>query len=154
MAAARSTFEVITAFSKIFRFLKVTAIGLARSKIDVWIEVIQMSNKRSGLFIGGLLVGSAIGAVAGLLVAPRTGKETRRILKKSVEAMPALAEDLSTSVQLQADRLSESAMLHWDETLIRLKEAIAAGLEATQRERQILSDTEAQVSPPPRPSVR
>ncbi|MEG3846226.1 YtxH domain-containing protein [Microcoleus sp. herbarium19] len=113
-----------------------------------------MSNKRSGLFIGGLLVGSAIGAVTGLLIAPRTGKETRQILKKSAEAMPALAEDLSTSVQLQADRLSETAIRNWDETLIRLKEAIAAGLEATQRERQTLSETEAEVSPPSRPPAR
>jgi gas vesicle protein len=113
-----------------------------------------MSNKRSGLFIGGLLVGSAIGAVTGLLMAPRTGKETRQILKKSAEAVPALAEDLSTSVQLQADRLSETALRNWDETLVRLKEAIAAGLEATQRERQTLSETEVEVSPPSRPSVR
>ncbi|MEK0180884.1 MAG: YtxH domain-containing protein [Oscillatoriales cyanobacterium] len=108
-----------------------------------------MSNKRSGLFIGGLLVGSAIGALTGLLMAPRTGKQTRQILKKSAEAMPELAEDLSTSVQLQADRLSESALLHWDETLIRLKEAIAAGLEATQRERQTLSETEVATTTSP-----
>jgi gas vesicle protein len=124
-------------------------------KIGLGTEVIKMSTKRSGLFIGGLLVGSAIGAVTGLLMAPRTGKETRQILKKSADALPELAEDLSTSVQLQADRLSESAMRNWDETLIRLKEAIAAGLEATQRERQILSsETEAEVSPPSRPPIR
>lgn len=110
-----------------------------------------MSTKRLGLFIGGLIVGSAIGAVTGLLVAPRTGKETRQILKKSADALPELAEDLSTSVQLQADRLSELAMRNWDETLIRLKEAIAAGLEATQRERQTLSEIEAERTSPSRP---
>ena len=93
-------------------------------------------------------------AVTGLLMAPRTGKETRQILKKSADALPELAEDLSTSVQLQADRLSETAIRNWDETLIRLKEAIAAGLEATQRERQTLSETEAEVSPPSRPPIR
>lgn len=131
--------------------MKVAAIGLSSTKIALRRQVIKMSNKRSGLFIGGLLVGSAIGAVTGLLVAPRTGKETRQILKKSAEALPELAEDLSTSVQLQADRLSESALRNWDETLIRLKEAIAAGLEATVRERQILSETEPEISPPPRP---
>jgi gas vesicle protein len=102
-----------------------------------------MSSKRSGLFIGGLLVGSAIGAVTGLLMAPRPGKETRQILKKSADALPELAEDLSTSV-----------LRNWDETLVRLKEAIAAGLEATQRERQTLSETEVEVSPPLRPPVR
>jgi gas vesicle protein len=139
---------------RIFLFLKVATIGISRSKISVGTKLIKMSTKRSGLFIGGLLVGSAIGAVTGLLMAPRTGKETRQILKKSADALPELAEDLSTSVQLQADRLSESALRNWDETLIRLKEAIAAGLEATQRERQILSETEAEETSPSRPPLR
>ncbi|MGK7875533.1 MAG: YtxH domain-containing protein [Xenococcaceae cyanobacterium] len=87
-----------------------------------------------GAFIGGMLVGSALGTIIGLLIAPRTGRETRQILKKSADALPELAEDLSSSVQLQADRLSESALRNWDETLTRLKEAIAAGIEASQLE--------------------
>ncbi|RCJ14738.1 gas vesicle protein [Nostoc sp. ATCC 43529] len=97
-----------------------------------------MSNNRSGIFVGGLMLGATIGALAGLLVAPRTGRETRKILKKSANAIPELAEDISTSVQIQADRLSASALRNWDETLDRLKEAIAAGVDASQRESQIL----------------
>ena len=89
-----------------------------------------MSGNRSGGFLGGIIVGAAAGALATLLAAPRTGQETRRILKKSAEALPDLAEDLSTSVQLQADRLSEGALKRWDGTLLRLKDAIAAGVEA------------------------
>ena len=89
--------------------------------------------------MSGLLVGSAIGAVAGLLVAPRTGKQTREILKKSASALPELAEDLSTSVQVQADRLSGSATIAWDDTLARLREAIAAGLEASKLEKEKLA---------------
>jgi gas vesicle protein len=97
-----------------------------------------MSNNRSGVFIGGLMLGATIGALTGLLVAPRTGRETRKILKKSADALPELAEDLSTSVQIQADRLSANALRNWDETLDRLKEAIAAGVVASQRENQVL----------------
>ena len=97
-----------------------------------------MSNNRSGVFIGGLMLGATIGALTGLLVAPRTGRETRKILKKSANAIPELAEDLSTSVQIQADRLSASALRNWDETLDRLQEAIAAGVDASQRESQVL----------------
>ncbi|KKD37312.1 MAG: YtxH domain-containing protein [Limnoraphis robusta] len=99
-----------------------------------------MSNNRSGSFVGGLILGSAVGTVIGLLVAPRSGKETRQVLKKSAQALPELVEDLSTSVQIQADRLSESALRSWEDTLIRLKEAVAAGLEASQQERQVMSD--------------
>lgn len=105
-----------------------------------------MSNNRSGAFFGGLIIGAAIGAVAGILSAPRAGRETRQLLRKSADALPELAEDLSSSVQLQADRLSESALRNWDSTLIRLREAITAGVEATQRERQILETTEVKVS--------
>jgi len=101
-------------------------------------ETINMSNNRSGVFIGGLMVGATIGALTGLLVAPRTGRETRKLLKKSADALPELAEDLSTSVQIQADRLSANALRNWDETLDRLREAIAAGLDASHRESQVL----------------
>jgi len=106
-----------------------------------------MSNNRSGVFIGGFMLGATIGALTGLLVAPRTGRETRKILKKSATAIPELAEDLSTSVQIQADRLSASALRNWDETLDRLREAIAAGVDASQQESQILKRQTSQEDP-------
>ncbi|MBM0743281.1 YtxH domain-containing protein [Phormidium sp. CLA17] len=102
-----------------------------------------MSNNRSGSFLGGLLLGAAAGTVAGILMAPRTGRETRQILKKSADALPELAEDLSTTVQFQADRLSESALRNWDSTLGRLKDAISAGMEATQRQHQALEKSDS-----------
>ncbi len=68
--------------------------------------------------------------------------------------MPELAEDLSSSVQLQADRLSETALRNWDGTLNRLREAIAAGLDASQRKRQELEQTEASFPVEPQSSVR
>ena len=85
-----------------------------------------------GMFLSGLTIGGAIGTIVGLLIAPRTGKETRKVLKKSADALPELAEDLATTVQMQADRLSESALENWEDTLIRLREAIAAGIEASR----------------------
>ena len=93
-----------------------------------------MAEKRSSGFVGGLVLGAALGAVAGLLVAPRPGRETRQILKKSADALPELVEDLSTSISLQADRLSETALTNWGHTLGRLREAIAAGQAASRRE--------------------
>jgi len=112
----------------------------------------EMSNNRSGAFIGGVLLGATIGTLTGLLVAPRPGRETRQLLKKSADALPELAEDLSTSMQIQADRLSESALRRWDETLERLREAIAAGVDASQRDQALSREKSAEVppdSPPP-----
>jgi gas vesicle protein len=120
-----------------------------------------MSNNRSGVFIGGLMLGTAIGTLAGLLIAPRTGRETRKLLQKSADALPELAEDLSTSVQIQADRLSHGLLQNWDETLTRLKEAIAVGVETTQKESQTWKQQQNTVdvtntrenSPPPTPTL-
>ncbi|NEQ20072.1 MAG: YtxH domain-containing protein [Microcoleus sp. SIO2G3] len=103
-----------------------------------------MSNNRSGLFVGGMMLGATIGALTGLLIAPRTGRETRQLLKKSASALPELAEDISTSVQIQADRLSANSRSNWDETLDRLREAIAAGVDASLRESQAVKQQNAQ----------
>ncbi|MCC0179604.1 YtxH domain-containing protein [Waterburya agarophytonicola K14] len=84
------------------------------------------------IFIGGMIIGSAVGTIVGLLAAPRTGKETRKVIKKSADALPELAEDLSTSIQFQANRLSETTLENWEGTLNRLSQAIAAGIEASQ----------------------
>lgn len=110
-----------------------------------------MSENRSGssgLFIGGVLLGAAVGAVAGLLFAPKAGQETRRLLRKSADALPDLAEDLSTNVQFQANRLSGTALRNWDDTLIRLRDAISAGVDASQRQRQFLEQPESSTIPP------
>ncbi len=101
-----------------------------------------MSNNRSGSFLGGLLLGTALGTVAGLLLAPRSGRETRKLLRKSADALPELVEDLATTLQLQTDRLSDSAKLSWDGTLERLRTAIADGVEASQQQRQLLKQVQ------------
>lgn len=112
-----------------------------------------MSKSNAGAFIGGVLLGTAIGTVTGILIAPRKGRETRQLLKKSADALPELAEDLSSSVQLQADRLSESALRNWERTLAKLQEAISAGVDASQRERQMIEHQKPEVSSESRLSV-
>ena len=102
-----------------------------------------MSDNKSGAFLSGIFIGTAIGAVTGLLMAPRPGKETRQFLKKSADALPEMVEDLATSLQLQTDRLSETSLRKWEKTLVRLRDAIAAGQEATEREYSTLVTKEA-----------
>ncbi len=101
------------------------------------------SNNKGGALLAGIVIGGLVGSVTGLLLAPRSGKQTRQLLKKSADALPDLAEDLATTLQLQADYLSEATQRNWQGTLERLKEAIAAGVEATQ--------TTAMSEPEPKP---
>jgi len=91
-----------------------------------------MSNG-AGKFFGGLIVGTAIGAAVGILFAPRSGKETRQVLKRSAKDLPQLAEEVGANVQYQADRLTVQAQRTIDEALIRLQEAIATGQEASRK---------------------
>jgi gas vesicle protein len=91
-----------------------------------------MADKQRDTFIGGVIIGAAIGTVAGLLAAPRRGRDSRRLLRKTASAVPQMAEDVSTSVKFQTDRLSAAASDRWHETIDRLGNAIAAGIVASQ----------------------
>ena len=99
-----------------------------------------MSNG-AGKFFGGLIVGTAVGTAIGLLFAPRSGKETRQALKRSAQNLdlPQLAEEISSNVQYQADRLTEQAQRTIDDALVSLQEAIAAGQETSRRLQEELS---------------
>lgn len=97
-----------------------------------------MAKNRAGAFLGGILLGTAVGTAVGLLVAPRTGKETRRFLRKSADALPEVAGDVSSNLQEQTERLLDSAQRSLDDTLVRLQSAISTGREAMQQKQQEL----------------
>ena len=44
-----------------------------------------MNNKNGGKFVLGALIGAAAGAIAGVLLAPKSGKETRKELGKKAK---------------------------------------------------------------------
>lgn len=91
-----------------------------------------MADKNHSTFLGGVIIGAAIGAITGLLLAPRKGQDTRKIVNKTVTALPQMAEDISSSLQLQADRLSTATGDRWHDTLDRLATSISAGIAASQ----------------------
>lgn len=103
-----------------------------------------MAGNRAGAFVGGLVLGTAIGTAVGLLLAPRSGRDTRRILKKSAKALPEVAEDVGSNLQYQTERLLDSAQKSLDETVLRLQEAMATGKEAMKRKRMELTQQATQ----------
>jgi gas vesicle protein len=102
-----------------------------------------MADKNNSKFIGGMFVGAAIGTVAGILAAPRKGRDTRKILNKTVSAVPQIAEDIASSVQFQADKLSAATGDRWRDTLDRLTTAISAGIVASQSVREFNTSKES-----------
>ncbi|MBL1211156.1 YtxH domain-containing protein [Geminocystis sp. GBBB08] len=91
-------------------------------------------DQKNNSFILGLIIGSSMATVVTLLLSPRNGSENRQVLKKTAQALPEMAQDLSSSLEVNRHRLSQSALKKWDNTLNRLKVAIAAGIEASQNQ--------------------
>ena len=63
-----------------------------------------MSNESStGSFVVGLLTGMMIGAIAALLMAERTGDQTRRLISDTAEDVAHQAEDTVNQARQRAD---------------------------------------------------
>jgi len=94
-----------------------------------------MSKRQSNRFALGFLLGAAAGAATGLLVSARRDRATRERLRASLQRsaaqLPDLLEDVGQVVQSRAVQLSEQARDRWEETIDRLREAIATGIAAT-----------------------
>lgn len=99
----------------------------------------ESSDQSTGAFIGGMLVGVAVGAIAGLLAAPQKGQTTRKRIKDSADTLPDLVDDVSNTVQFYAGQLTESSLNQWDQTLLRVRNAINTGLTVSTQERQRLT---------------
>jgi gas vesicle protein len=57
----------------------------------------------AGKFIAGFVVGGAIGAIAGILLAPKSGEETRAMLSNSAKDMIKKADETAKQIQSKAD---------------------------------------------------
>jgi gas vesicle protein len=79
-----------------------------------------MAEKESGSSLAAFLVGSALGIAAGILLAPRTGKESRQRLQKWAEGLRGRGEELMEEgrdlwrkgrekFEEQAERVKDSA---------------------------------------------
>jgi len=85
-----------------------------------------MSNSSSfGKFMAGALVGGAIGAVIGMLLAPRSGSETRELIREEFETRYRESGD---TLREKSDLLKEKAAAFRD----KLSD-LSADLEETGR---------------------
>jgi gas vesicle protein len=104
-----------------------------------------MADDSTGNFLGGFVLGAMLGGMTALLLAPRAGSETRRILRDSVDTLPDTAEDTLDNLQVQADRLVKQTRYSLDEAVERFQEALDAARVAAARKRSELDPG----APPP-----
>ncbi|MGA7954908.1 MAG: YtxH domain-containing protein [Gloeobacterales cyanobacterium] len=104
-----------------------------------------MADDSTENFLGGFVLGAMLGGITTLLLAPRSGRETRRILRDSVDALPHKAEDTLENLQDQADQLVNQTRHSLDEAVERFQEALDAARVASARKRSELDPG----APPP-----
>ena len=72
-------------------------------------------------FLAGFIVGGALGAIAGILLAPRTGKETRELLASSAKEAVSKADETVKEIQSKADNVVEEMQKKGDEIREKLQ---------------------------------
>lgn len=64
-----------------------------------------MDKKEAGKIAGGVLLGAAAGAAAGILLAPKSGKETRKAIGKKAKEYVAKGKELVENESKSAKKL-------------------------------------------------
>lgn len=84
----------------------------------------------TGRFLGGMLIGGALGVLIGMLIAPRSGEETREIIRDE------LGDRLNRSVDTVKSRTADVKSLALDKAdeLRGKSQQIAHDIEETGRE--------------------
>ena len=88
----------------------------------------------SGMFLGWFALGALAGAAAALLLAPKTGRETRDILVERGGEMLKKAQDKAGETQGRAGDLFEKGREYFEEQTQRLASAFEAGRNAVKEE--------------------
>jgi len=76
----------------------------------------EPTRNHSGNFLKGLLIGGLVGVVAGILLAPKAGKELREELKGKADEARALLEktvERAQELKKEADRQFSEARLRF-----------------------------------------
>lgn len=66
-----------------------------------------MSDRGTGNFFAGFMVGAIIGVALGFLFAPQSGTETREIIKSKAELAKEKAEELAEKVKKATSNIQE-----------------------------------------------
>ena len=96
------------------------------------------SNNWSGL-LASFLIGGLVGAGIGLLLAPRSGVETRGKIKELAEDASAKAESLTRQVGETAQSALEKGKKLLEEKKVIIESAVGAGKEAYRKEKEKLA---------------
>jgi len=95
-----------------------------------------MAEERSdaAAYLGWFFLGAAIGAAAALLMAPRTGRETRDLLADKSNELAKKAQQIATEAQGRAGDWFDKSRELFEEQTQRLMSAFEAGKQAMRED--------------------
>ena len=85
----------------------------------------------AGKFLAGFIVGGAIGALAGVLLAPKSGEETRQMIADSTKDAMRRADETVKQIQTKADDVVSDMQKKGDEIREKLQNLIDKQKETT-----------------------
>ncbi len=78
----------------------------------------------AGKFIAGFIVGGAVGAVIGILLAPQSGEETREAIGKTTKEAYDKAQGVVKELQAKADDVVSDMQKKGEEIISKIQEMI------------------------------
>jgi gas vesicle protein len=95
-----------------------------------------MANDRNDAagYLGWFFLGGVLGAAAALLMAPKTGRETRELLAERSNEVARRAQEMATDAQGRAGEWFDKSRELFEEQTQRLMTAFEAGKDAMRDE--------------------
>ena len=76
------------------------------------------------IFLGGFVTGAAIGAIAGILLAPKSGEETREQLSEMASDVAKKTDETVKDIKRKAETLITDAQEKSEEIMGKLQEML------------------------------
>ena len=94
-------------------------------------------------FLAGLGVGALVGAIAALLLAPQSGKDTREDIKAAADDLRAKADKVISDLPVSSDELVKKSKEILESTKSKVQQAIETGKQAVAKPSEEAESTEA-----------
>lgn len=95
-------------------------------------------------FLAGMGLGALIGAATALLLAPKSGRETREDLKHAADEVRAKADKVIHDLSESSDELVKKSKELLETTKGKVQQAIDAGKQAMARKREEMQGESAE----------
>jgi gas vesicle protein len=89
--------------------------------------------KNTGLFLGGLILGAAVGAALALLYAPQTGEDTRRQIKVKIDELEEELDQMRAKLKEKGAEMKDDARKRVQELEARIEKLMDEYRKAPER---------------------